>query len=80
MCYKGGQGGGGGGGTGMGFEIGQLKHLGEKNWLISEGKCVPCTCMRSKGKELDNPKSFIAFCFLLLTAALFLFSTRNNFK
>lgn len=25
---------------------------------------MPSTCMRSKGKELDNPKSFIAFCFL----------------
>ena len=46
------------------------KHLGEKTSLFLRGKCVPCTCMRSKRKELDNPKSFIAFCFLLLTAAL----------
>jgi len=34
---------------------------------------MPCTCMRGKGKELDNPKLFIGFCFPLLTASLFLF-------
>ena len=54
--------------------------LAEKDQLVSEWKSVPCTCMRSKARKLDNPKSFIGFCFPLLTAVLFLFPTRNNFK